>query len=319
MFFLYMNLTNWFYIFSIYFYLAPISGNIHQLVRNLPAEPVEIKIENSLDINNNGGHLQGIQVYNYNKEEYIYWSGSSDTYGYLAIGKSGSTNKVLKLHTLMHRPYKHAGGFQIDKNWLAIGIEDNEAKNKSKVQIYHLNNPLESLNDPVATISRSGAAMRSTAGCTAIKQLKKELLVIVGDWGTRHLDFYKAALNDQEKINFDKVFEINTDHLNKNHWVNTSWWAYQNINLIEIQDNLYLFGFATNHLKEDLIDVFRLHVYPDNKYSLTKIDTRTFKGSDNTQFRWGAGLSFNNEDQLTIYSCSRTINEKTFVSVFRSN
>jgi hypothetical protein len=160
--------------------------------KNLDSKPEIISYSNTLEINNSGGHLQGIQSIQNNDGKYFVLSGSSDSYSYFAVVKQGDKNEVISVNKLMDKPFKHAGGFQIFQNYMAVGIEDNDAKDKSKVCIYDISNPEKPAGKPVAVIERAGEPKRSTAGCVGITKHKDQILLAVGDWDTKNIDFYSC-------------------------------------------------------------------------------------------------------------------------------
>ena len=51
--------------------------SIPDLFENIDSQPEIITIPNELDVNNRGGHLQGIQLFFYKGVEYIVLTGSS--------------------------------------------------------------------------------------------------------------------------------------------------------------------------------------------------------------------------------------------------
>src|SRR5690606_173954 len=123
---------------------------------------------------------------------------------------------------------------------LAVGVEDNEARNVSVVRVYKLGDPLSDLKNPVAVIERSGERERATAGAVAIQQVDETLWVIVGDWGNRHMDVYKADISSKDgTIQFQKVGEMDMTNHSKNGWIDPMVRSYQNINVIRLKDQLY--------------------------------------------------------------------------------
>lgn len=296
--------------------LMATSIDVDKLFNQLPSDPEKLVLINELPINNEGGHLQGVQPYQYKGQEYIFFSGSSSTYGYLAVAHG---EKVRKLHRLMFKPFKHAGGFQIHGDWLAVGVEDNEARNASVVQIYKLGDPLSDLQEPVAVIERSGERERATAGAVAIQQLGKTLWVVVGDWGNRHMDFYKADIRSTDrKIQFQKTGEVAMANHPRDGWKDTVTRSFQNINLIHQKGQLYLVGLAGDENSNgNVLDVFTVDDLSGSSPVLTKIYTWKFKVSRDTKFRWGAGVSFDGKDRLSLYSCGENIRKAVSVSVYR--
>ena len=170
---------------------------IINLVDKLDSIPVSISFMNSLVVNNNGGHLQGIQYYQYNQNDYYFMSGSSDSYSYYSVVKMGEENSVISINKILDKPFKHAGGFQISNNLMAIGVEDNSERDKSKVFIYRIDNPENLPMEPLEIVDRFGTIERATAGCVGIIEIRDNILMVVGDWNTEHLDFYKIK---KEKI-----------------------------------------------------------------------------------------------------------------------
>ena len=165
------------------------NSNFHQIITDLDQvnqNPSVISFNNALEINNTGGHLQGIQKLIHNQNEYFILTGSSSGYSYYTIVKTGEENMVISVNKILEKPFKHAGGFQIHNNLMAIGVEDNDAKTRSKVFIFHLENPDPPPEEPLAIIDRMGTHKRATAGCVGIIAIHEKILVVVGDWDTAH-------------------------------------------------------------------------------------------------------------------------------------
>ncbi|MCP5063625.1 MAG: hypothetical protein GY936_14355, partial [Ignavibacteriae bacterium] len=250
---------------------------IINMVENIDSIPVSISFQNKMDVNNNGGHLQGVQYYKYNQNEYLYLSGSSDSNSYYSIVKMGVESSVISVNNILPKPYKHAGGFQISNNIMAIGVEDNSARDKSKVFIYGIDNPEKPPEEPLTIIERNGEEKRATAGCVGIIAISDYILVVVGDWDTENLDFYRININmlGTEEGIFKHVHSIDMKKTNKSYWINDNWLPYQNINFIkDSSENLYLAGMASNDNNENILDVFRIESIDYSKFSLTKILTK---------------------------------------------
>ena len=290
--------------------------DVGKLFSRVSSDPEKLVFANAIPFNNEGGHLQGVQQYFFEGEQYLFLSGSSSTYAYLAVAHG---DKVKKLHRLMVKPFKHAGGFQIYKDWLAVGIEDNEARDASVVHIYKLGDPLSELNEPVAVIERSGARERATAGAVAIHQLDNTLWVVVGDWSNRHMDFYKADLNATGgNIQFHKTAEIDMANYPKDDWLDSQTRPYQNLNLLQLKDQLYLVAFAGDEASDgNVIDVFTIGNLSGSTPVLRKVFTRQFKATSDAKFRWAGGVSLNGDNGLSIFSCGDNIKSNIAVSVYR--
>jgi len=289
---------------------------IIDLVGKINATPISITFQNSLEINNKGGHLQGIQYLNYKQKDYYVLSGSSDTYSYYSIVKIGKENLVISTNNILEKPFKHAGGFQIYNNLMAIGVEDNNAKNKSKVFIFLLDNPEKPPEKPLAIIERMGTFKRATAGCVGITIIRDKVLVVVGDWDTEHLDFYRI---DREKLGLDGEaleleYSIKAKKMDKSSWIDESWLAYQNINMIkDSSGKLFLLGMTSNDAGENILDLYEIETENLSNFKLKKIYSKKFTQNEHTKFRWGAGIYLSDDHQLKVLSCGEHIDKRSTI------
>lgn len=273
---------------------------------------------NASKINNNGGHIQGIQPFKNEHGSYIFMTGSSDTYSYLAVVKNDEDSKIVSVNRLMEKPFKHAGGFQIYDNWLAVGIEDNSAKNKSKVCIYDISNPEQPVLEPIAIIERAGEPLRSTAGCVSITEHNDKILLAVGDWDTKNIDFYTGSLSDYTNRNFEFVGTIDTDKQNKSGWSDKNWIAYQNINLFNINNRLYLVGLGQNSEGENIADLYRMDENNQGNFALVKLSSGLFNCECDCTFKAAAGAEYQN-GQFKIYAFGYHISETSCMNIFAPN
>lgn len=282
-----------------------IDKEIIDMINNINPKPTAISFKSTLPVNNNGGHIQGIQYLNYKNQDYYFISGSSDSYSYYSIVSTNNNNEVISVNKILDNPYRHSGGFQISNNLMAIGIEDNYAKDKSKVYIYEINNPNTPPKEPLHIIHREGVPKRVTAGCVGIIEKDKQVLVVVGNWDTKHLDFY--SIRKKDLYNKNKTFElISTIELAKTDrtdWTDPNWLSYQNINLItDTKGTLYLAGLATKDGTGNFLDMYRLTPKGATNFQLTKIHSRKFPEFETSRFQWGAGVYIHKEQQLKIFS-----------------
>lgn len=301
--------------------VADSSDNILSSFHQLSTYPNTITYQNNLPVNNEGGHIQGIQRYTYHGDEFVIVTGSSGTESYYAIIKTGENSEVLSVNSILQKPFKHAGGFQVHQNLMAVGIEDNEARNISKVYIYEIDNPLALPEKPKKIIERTGDYERATAGCVGITTYREQVLVMVGDWGTKHLDIYACPLQAwaHDSTRFAQVASITASEMPKEGWIDTSWLSYQNINLIHWQDTLYLVGLAVNDEDEDIADLFRIEETHLQDFQLKKIASQKFEKNSGTSFRWGAGVVWNAEKGIDrILSATAHINDTSLFNEYRS-
>ena len=295
------------------------NGSIPELFLKIDAEPQIIRCENSREVNNQGGHLQGVQLLVKNDLEYAILSGSSGTYAYYSVAKLDNYNEVLSVNILMQKPFKHAGGIQIYQDLMVVGIEDNDAKDKSKVCIYEIENPVTPPVITLALVERKGEPFRSSAGCCGITRIGNRYLIVVGDWDTKHLDFYLCDEHclKQNLEAFEKVYTIDTEKIDRSAWLDKEWHAYQNINLLKDTDGkLYLFGFGRNVQNENIADLFLVEHKDLREFSLKKFMSKTFSCKDGADFRSGAGIFLHPDGILKVICCGSHINDSLILNVF---
>jgi hypothetical protein len=289
--------------------------NIDDIVQ----KPVSLQFQNSLIIQNEGGHIQGIQKLIYREKEYYFLSGSSSEYSYYSILKmSDNSNMLISNNLILEKPFKHAGGFQIYDNLLAIGVEDNDLKTRSKVFIFQIDNPERPPEKPLAIIERYGTSKRGTAGCVAINQVGDKVVVIVGDWDAINLDFYviDRALLGVDPNALILEYSLNSRKIDKTNWIDPAWQSYQTINLIkDTSGQLFLAGMTSSTSGEDILDLFKVESTDLKLFSLQKIYSRNFGSNSETKFRWGAGL-YVSSDQLQILATPEHIYEESTIHIY---
>src|SRR5690606_12456017 len=79
--------------------------NLISEFNNIETTPEIIIFTNDFEINNTDGHLQGIQKFENDKGEYVFMSGSSNSYSYCSVVKLGNENKVISINKLMEKPF----------------------------------------------------------------------------------------------------------------------------------------------------------------------------------------------------------------------
>jgi hypothetical protein len=295
------------------------NGSIRGLFLKIDTEPQIILCKNELEVNNQGGHLQGVQLQVKDDAEYAIISGSSENYAYYAVVKLDNYKEVLSVNILMHKPFKHAGGMQIFQDLMVIGIEDNTAKDKSKVCIYDLIDPETPPVKPLAMFTRKGEPFRSSAGCCGLTRIGNGYLVVVGDWDTKHLDFY---LFDEHKFEqdfnaLDPLYTLDTEKMDRSGWSDIEWHPYQNINLLQDADGRsYLVGFGQNDQNENIADLFLVENKDLKEFRLKKLLSKTFNCKQGADFRSGAGISLQPDGKLKIISCASHIKDSLILNVF---
>ena len=316
-----LNLKGAFLVIGLYFFSLLVHAQNEQAVissfQKIKEEAKVITVINTLEVNNNGGHIQGIQLLPFQNEKYAILTGSSDSYSYYSVMKLGDENKVLSVNRLMDKPFKHAGGCQIFQNYLAVGIEDNDAKNKSKVCVFEISNPEKPSTKPVAVIERTGEPYRSTAGCMGITKYKNKLVLAVGDWDTKHIDFYSCKFNHIKENEFRLISSVEVAGISREGWINDSWSAYQNINLFTFNKNeLYLVGLGQNSSGENVADLFRLTEDETGNFNFKKIAAKKFDCEKEASFKAAAGVSLTNNNVFNVVSVGYHIENKTYLNYF---
>ncbi|NBC04038.1 MAG: hypothetical protein GVY20_10075 [Bacteroidetes bacterium] len=288
---------------------------------NLDTVPKSIAFTNEEPVNNEGGHLQGVQSYSRSGQDYAIVTGSSSTYSYYGVVRMNEHPQVISIVKILEKPFKHAGGFQIFEDYLAVGIEDNEERTRSKVYLFHLENPENPPKKPIAVTNREGAYERATAGAVGLTKVEDKYLLVVGDWDSRHLDFYVGEINDETNhpAHFRKVHTITTSQADKTNWSDLTFHSYQNLNLISTNNKeLFLVGMGYDENQQNVADLFKLSTNQFKTFTIRKIASKTFESKNGANFRSGAGISFNN-NRLEIISSSDHILEKSFLNVYSTD
>lgn len=281
-----------------------------QAFQQLSDQPSLVSFRNSQSINAQGGHIQGVQ----RVKDYYLLSGSSSTVSYFATVTQG---EVVRVDTLLPRPYKHAGGFQVNGGLLVVGVEDNEAKNKSRVLVYDFSDPLQPLGQPLQVVQREDKVKRATAGCVAVASYQGQYILLVGDWDTRHLDLYQIPADqiNNTTMSFKLIQSIALENYSRAEWVDENWWPYQNINLFHSDDKLYLVGLGINNQEENVADVYTLT--PEPELHLVKVASRTFPRQSATSFLWGAGVNWQPEkERMRILATPYTISKENAMIIY---
>ena len=314
----------WFRLLPLIIPLLPLQvfsqpGSIPHLFREIKTEPQVIVCRNELEVNNRGGHLQGVQLMVGNDAEYAILSGSSSTVAYYAVARLQDPAEVQSINPLMPVPFKHAGGLQICQDLMIVGIEDNSERDKSIVCVYRIDDPDQPTVKPLSRTVRAGEAFRSTAGCAGVASIGHHYLAVVGDWDTKHLDFY---LIDEHRISvcieaFEKIYSVDTEKADRSGWMDNEWLAYQNINLFrDADEQLYLVGLGQNAERENKADLYLVEHDNLTEFTLRKLMSRTFNCREGADFRSGAGIYRQADGKLKLISCGSHIRDTLILNKF---
>ncbi|EPR66862.1 hypothetical protein [Cyclobacterium qasimii] len=279
--------------------------------------PASFLVTNNISYNAEGGHLQGIQLY---KDHTAYLSGSSEDLSYMVKMELGEQSKVVSIDTLMKAPLRHAGGFQIFDQYLAVGIEDNKKRNLAYLQVYNLEaeNPFDK---PIYTIERKGDYERVTAGAVGITAFQGQVLILVANWDSRVLDFYSCPEQDfyagKGKFTFKSAIEVKGPSRTK--WSDPYWLSYQNLNLFSDQkDQLYMVGTAKNDEGEQVADLFHLQL-ASSSAKITKINSKVFDTNTSVDFKAAAGLNIAVSGSLILAAAPYHLEKNTTINLFTTS
>ena len=297
--------------------------------KQLSSQAENLEFTNTIQFDGTGGHLQGIQLHKENDQIFAYISGSSTTKSYMVKVDLKSPAKVMAIDELMSEPYRHAGGFQIFDNYLAVGIEDNYKRTSSLIRVYNLSGTKKDWSKPLYTIHRAGDFERFTAGAVGMTQYNDEILLAVANWNSINIDFYSCPSADfySGVGEFHQIGGLTPTEVSTIDWSDSSWRSYQNINLFsDAKEGLYLVGFAREGKDQNLADVF-LVTFTDTLPSrdsnlvfkrsiqIQKTQTRIFDCGGRTDFRAGAGLSII-DGTLVLISSPDQIKSNTSLNTF---
>lgn len=263
-----------------------------------------------------GGHLQGMQRFG---ESALYLSGSTETHSYMALGDT-QRKRIVSVDSLMPAPFRHAGGFQIYGRYLAVGIEDNQKRTTSRVQIYdlHAENPW---SQPHYSLLREGAYERVTAGAVGLTAYRQKLWLLVANWDSRNLDIYTCpkAEFEQGTGSFDLQISLDASKLPRSDWSDPDWNSYQNINLFtDQQERLYLVGTGRDGEGNQVGDLFELQT-EKSPPSLRKLASKVFHPGEPVDFKAAAGLVIGSGGSLELLGAPYQLEGRTRIDVFSSH
>jgi hypothetical protein len=311
---------HWLTVLSLLFSGAANSIPTEDFIRsfeNLNSEPEIIPVTNEIPFNFLGGHLQGIQVY---KDHQVFLSGSSENISYMVSAELGDQSSTISIDTLMQSPLRHAGGFQIFNQYLAVGIEDNNKRNLAYLQIYDLEseNPWK---NPLYSIERKGDFERVTAGAVGITAFRGKIWILVANWDSRVLDFYSCPEDEfyssKGKLALQKSIIVKNQSTTE--WSDPNWLSYQNLNLFaDKKDNLYMIGTAKNDDGGQVADLYQLYLETANP-KFVKLRSKKFNTSKAVDFKAAAGFSIAASGKLILASAPYQLENNTTINLFTNH
>jgi hypothetical protein len=182
-------------------------------------------------------------------------SGSGLRTGYIYFADRSSL-KIGKVLTPVASNFNHFGGIQVADDVLAAGYERSEsgAAGTSVVLFYDVRN----VGSPVALdhlgIERTAAG--ETAGAIGLCRDGATWLLLVANWNSDRLDFYRSDSADliapTTRFALEGTWDSNVSGLGADS-IDDRWGVYENINLFADEaGSLWLVGMETVFLRPDL-------------------------------------------------------------------
>lgn len=310
-------------LFNVLLAQVPQLSNVQAALEQTSPEMTAIRFENKqFDINTEGGHLQGVQYFESKGKRYLVASGSSSTVGYYVVIEMGEDkNQVVHYKEVLRAPYKHAGGFQMHGTLMAIGIEDNEAKNRSKVMLFDLSEPGVTDAAPLYVIEREGNSKASTAGAVGLTFHDGQYLLAVAGWDSKEIDFYRSNHSRVKDADFKfvKIVDWKTSTADRSDWIERWWSSYQNLNLLtDAEGNIWMAGLYKDK-DGNYVDLYSLSFdYELKAAHLVKTYTKQFYCVKGAHFRNGGGLYVLNPEEAIVLAVGRKIGGKNVIAWFAS-
>ncbi|MEW6234142.1 MAG: hypothetical protein AB1656_02030 [Candidatus Omnitrophota bacterium] len=276
-----------------------------------------------------GGHLQGVQFTETAEpgQQIVFLSGSSNTKAYLVAAAFDYRRHGRMIGCTFlpsdgaTPPLKHAGGFQIIGNYLAVGVEDNQDKKRSEIQFWDISNAASPIQCAYLTVKRSSDAEKiKTAGAVGITKTINGHLLAVASWDANTVDFYRSnayPLSD-ERCRFEQepFLSWKQAEANRDYWQpDKTWGRYQNINLLcDRSNNIYLMGFCKSDDRE-IIDLFAVEANQKQDRAIRKIAAKNMRLQNGASFMNGGGIYIKSPMEMFVLACEKNIREKTTINL----
>ena len=271
-----------------------------------------------------GGHLQGVGLVDI-RTLAISTSGHDEARVLFVawderIGSgTGSIVGELVVGTI---PLDHGGGLQIADGVLAVGTEDNDDKDRSRVVFHDVTEAPASTELAHLAFDRPGPGQaaehkRWTAGAVGMGLVGNSYLLVVGSWGSDELDFYRSTGPDlrDPTCRFRHVADWSEDDADTGTWIDDNWASYESLNLIiGTDDRVFLIGGNRSNGR-DWIDLYEVDLDAPRSIRLTKLAKRHLTCRDGASFRWSGGIATDGT-VLHAVTTERDLHNRTTVNVF---
>jgi hypothetical protein len=251
-----------------------------------------------------GGHFQGIQRLGGSPHRLVITS-SSNSEAYLVVcdmTADGTEGRARPPTRLARAPLKHAGGCQTVREFLVVGVEDDDAKTTSEVQFWNLAASPTQQGD--LTIRRRGPKFVSTAGAVGITSLGDGAVVAVASWNARTIDFYVCPTDPFGGTHptFTHQRKWILEDADRSQWIDGNFGVYESINLVtDVRDSPYLVGFNRNDDDEDWMDLYTIDLEVPRSRTLKKVGKKHMFCTSGCSFRFGSGIYILSSTRLEVY------------------
>jgi len=280
-----------------------------------------------------GGHFQGIQFKPANKGNTLYCFLSRDCRkkARIAVVQFDATMKrpgvLLEFHSLpddgKQPPLRHPGGMQLIGDYLVVGVEDNQQRLRSQVQFLDVSDPNKPKVVKHLTILRQGKQPGDkTAGAVGIVKRANDHLLVVANWDSRCLDFYRTngkPLQDK-RCRFRLLKRWSAKQAVRTGWKpDRRWGKYQSINLLREKESgrIFLVGFNTAFPSRDFADLFVVDASQPANRMIRKVANKHLQLRDGAHFRYAGGLRIDSATRLSIFASERDLHRRTTINVAR--
>lgn len=295
---------------------GPPRFNIVDALGRLPERGHVIKIEQGTPNVPEGGHVQGIQVRRGPLKDVAILSHDSRTVAYFVVaefpGRFSGNGRVVHVQPLPgdgeSPPLRHAGGIQLCGDVLAVGVEDNQARLRSEIQFWNLQEPETPRQLSHLTIRRRGAKDDQTAGAVGLVQRERDHVLAVANWDSRAIDFYRSDGKPLQDPGCRFSFAARWDggKADRSDWEPDGLsGSYQAINLVcDALGELYLLGFYTAAPSKDVVDLFHASI-DRGTVRLRKQANKHVILSDGNRFQYGGGAMFHGNTMIVLSTEAR--------------
>jgi hypothetical protein len=189
-------------------------------------------------------------------------SGSASRVGYIYFADR-SNLKIGEVLTPVVSNFNHFGGIQVADDILAAGYERSEsgAAGTSVVLFYDVRNVASPVSLDHLTIERTAAG--ETAGAVGLCRDGVNWLLLVANWNSDRLDFYRSDSDDlvapTTRFAFAGTWQLSANGLGAGS-IDDRWGVYENINLFADEGgSLWFVGMETVFLRPGIsIDPLKL-------------------------------------------------------------